>query len=124
MDTFEYEIVSTGNSSGTRPRFQHAKGAHDDHLYAIAWAMYSLRDIELNPYEMAGISCDAPGVVARLCLLNDGEMIPPCAEECRSFQTMTRLYQVYRTRAGIVPMGITDFFQSKVVNIGSHTVKR
>ena len=124
METFEYEIVSTGNSSGTRPRFQHAKGAHDDHLYAIAWAMYALRDIELNPYEMSGISCDAPGTVARLCLMNDGDLIPHCAEECRSFQTMTKLYEVYRTRAGVAPMGIEDFFKSKIVNIGSHTVKR
>jgi hypothetical protein len=56
--------------------------------------------------------------------MNDGDLIPHCAEECRSFQTMTKLYEVYRTRAGVAPMGIEDFFKSKIVNIGSHTVKR
>lgn len=124
MDTFEYELVGTGTSEGVKPRFQHAKGAHDDHLYALAWAVYSLRDIELNPYEMVGIHCSAPGPVARLCLLNDGDLTPSCAEECRSFQTMKNLYDVYKSRAGIAPMGIDDFFRSKIVNIGSHTVRR
>lgn len=124
METFEYSLEATGTSEGVIPRFQHAKGAHDDHLYALAWAIYSLRDTELNPYEMAGIRCDAPGPVARLCLLNDGDLIPHCSEECRSFQQMTALYQVYKSRAGIAPMGMEDFFRSKVVNIGSHTVSR
>lgn len=124
MDTFEYELVATGTSEGVIPRFQHAKGAHDDHLYALAWAMYSLRDIELNPYEMTGISCAAPGPIARLCLLNDGDLIPSCADECRSFQSVHKLYQVYKARAGIAPMDMEDFFRSKVVNIGSHSVRR
>lgn len=124
MDTFEYELVATGTSEGVIPRFQHAKGAHDDHLYALAWAMYALRDIELNPYELTGIHCGAPGAVARLCLLNDGDLIPHCSDECRSFQTMSKLYKVYLSKAGIAPMGMEDFFRSKVVNIGSHSVKR
>ena len=124
METFEYELVATGTSEGVIPRFQHAKGAHDDHLYALAWAMYSLRDIELNPYEMTGIRCDAAGPVARLCLLNGGDLLPNCASECRSMQSVTKLYDTYRTRAGIAPMGMEDFFMSKVVNIGSHVARR
>jgi hypothetical protein len=124
METFEYELVATGSSEGVIPRFQHAKSAHDDHLYALAWAIYALRDIELNPYEMTGIHCSAPGAIARLCLLNGGDLVPICSEECRSFQTVSKLYEVYRARAGIAPMGIDDFFRSKIVNVGSHSVRR
>lgn len=124
METFEYSLEATGTSEGVIPRFQHAKGAHDDHLYALAWAIYSLRDTELNPYEIMGIHCAAAGPVARLCLLNDGALIPACSEECRSFRRVRELHEVYRSRAGIAPMGMEDFFRSKVVNIGSHTVRR
>lgn len=124
METFEYTLEATGTSEGVIPRFQHARGAHDDHLYALAWAIYSLRDTELNPYEMAGINCGAPGVVANLCVLNDGSLIPHCADECRSFSQLSALYQAYKSRAGISPMEIEAFFRSRVVNIGSHTLKR
>ena len=124
METFEYSLEATGTSEGVIPRFQHARGAHDDSLYALAWAIYSLRDTELNPYEMTGIHCSAPGPVARLCLMNDGDLTPHCSEECRSFQDMTRLYATYKSRAGIAPMGIEDFFKSRVVNIGSHSLRR
>ncbi len=124
MDTFEYELVPTGTSDGVMPRFGHAKGAHDDHLYALAWAIYALRDIELNPYEVKGITCHAPGPVARLCLLNDGDLIPNCAEECGSMQNVHELYKIYRTRSGICAIEIDVFYRSKVVNIGSHTIRR
>ncbi|MBS0233490.1 MAG: terminase family protein [Proteobacteria bacterium] len=122
METFEYRLEV--GQKGTVAKFEHAKGCHDDHVYAVAWAIYSLREFELNPYEIAGIHCDAPGPVARLCLLNDGDLIPPCAEICRSFRSIDSLYQKYKSRAGIAPMNIEDFFAYKVVNIGSHTIKR
>lgn len=124
MGDFEYTLEGTGTSEGVIPRFQHAKGCHDDHLYALTWAIYSLRETELNPYELVGIHCEAPGAVARLCLMNDGDLVPSCADDCRSFQQMRTLYDAYKTRAGCAPMGLNDFFRSRVVNIGSHTTKR
>jgi len=124
MATFEYELAATGTEQGTKPRFGHAKGCHDDHVYSLAWAIYSLRDVELNPYEVAGIHCDAAGPVAGLCVLNGGGIIPPCADACRSFGSVERLYSQYRGRAGCAPMGLPAFFKSKVTNIGSYTVRR
>jgi hypothetical protein len=122
MASFEYRLDQ--GQTGVIARFQHAKGAHDDHVYALAWAVYALREIEMSPYELRGITCDAPGPVARLCILNDGDIIPPCADECRSMAEVRGLYGRYRERAGIAPMALPDFFAGKVVNVGSHVVRR
>jgi hypothetical protein len=123
MGTFEYMLVANG-AKGAIPRFEHAKGQHDDHVYSLAWAVYALREIELNPYEIPGIHCDAVGRIAPLCILNGGELTPFCAEECRSFSLVNALYQKYRDRAGIAPLLLPDFVRYKLINTGSHTVRR
>ncbi|MGO4722986.1 MULTISPECIES: terminase large subunit domain-containing protein [unclassified Inquilinus] len=122
MGSFEYKL-DTG-TKGTIAKFEAAKGAHDDHVYSLAWAIYALRDVELNPYEVTGIHCDAIGPVARLCVLNGGEMVPSCHDGCRSFQSVANLYKQYRSRSGVTGMPIEQFFASRVVNTGSHSVKR
>lgn len=123
MATFEYALVPNG-AKGTTPRFEHAKGAHDDHVYSLAWAIYALRDIELNPYEVAGIHCDAVGRVAPLCILNGGQVVPFCAEQCRSFSLINALYHKYSSKAGVAPLSLHDFIKYKVINTGSHTIRR
>lgn len=124
LAAFEYRLEATGTSKGAVPRFEAAKGCHDDFVYALAWAIYSLRDVELNPYEVAGIHCDAAGPAAVLCFLNGGSMAPSCADACRSHHAVAALHAKYRARTGIAPMNIADFFAAKVTNVGSHTVRR
>lgn len=123
MATFEYELVSNG-AKGTVPRFGHAKGCHDDHVYSLAWALYALRDIELNPYEVAGIHCFASGPAPSLCLLNGGGLIPPCADGCRSFIAAKNLYEKYKNKTSSMPMKIEDFVNMKLINTGSHSMPR
>ena len=84
MGTFECRIVnnSTGKGGRQASRFEAAKGCQDDHLYSLAWAVDSLREVELNPYEINGIHCHCTEPADRLCLLNDGEMVAPWGETC------------------------------------------
>jgi len=126
MGTLEYRIVnaSTGRNGQQAPRFEAAKGCHDDHVYSLAWAVYSLREFELNPYEINGIHCHGSGPAIRLCLLNDGEMIPPCAETCRSMLTAHNLYKSYLARGSLTPLSFDEFVQTKLKNIGAHTLPR
>ena len=124
MATFEYRLEASGNSTGTIPKFEAAKGCHDDHVYSLAWAIFALRDIELNPYEVDGVHCEAIGPAVPLCILNGGELTPPCADTCRSFNAVSNLYLRYRERAGIAPLNFPDFHAMKLVNTGSHTVRR
>ncbi|MFO1150952.1 MAG: terminase large subunit [Alsobacter sp.] len=123
MGSFSYELKATGTGEGLIASFGHIRGAHDDHIYAICWAMHSLREVELAPYSIAGIACDAPPVVARMCILNGGDFVPLCSSECRSFNQIQALHRQYRGRVD-EPLGIEAFFQTKVVNEGSHSLRR
>ncbi len=125
LGTFEYKL-DTGTNGTTVAKFGHAKGCHDDTVYSLCWAVYALRDDELNPFEIEGVHChNAPnGAIARLCVLNAGDIVPMCAGECRSMIHARDLYERYKERAGIAPMIFVDFFKAKVVNTGSHSVPR
>ena len=119
MEIFEYETRAGGGL-----RFGHPPGAHDDHVYSLAWAVYALRDVELNPYEIAGIHCHGNGPAVRLCALNGGDWVPPCGEGCRSMLTAHALYRAYRARGHLTPLSFEEFLAVKLKNIGAHTLPR
>jgi hypothetical protein len=122
METFEYELTPD-SAKGSMPKFHHARGAHDDHLDSLAWAVFSLRSVEIPAYAVEGISCDANGIVAPLCVLNGGSLVPECSERCRSFQQVKALYAKYRSRPGR-KLSLEEFVPAKVENTGSHTIRR
>ncbi len=124
LGNFEYTLANTGNHGGGQAKFGGAKGCHDDHVYSLAWALYSLRDDLLNPYEIQGIHCHGEAHVARLCALNGGTFIPPCAESCRSMLAAHGLYRRYRDRGQIDPDSFETFIDRKLINTGAHTQPR
>lgn len=121
---FEYSISNNTSGGSTHAKFGHAKGRHDDHVYSLAWSVYSLRDQLLNPYEINGIHCHGEGHVAPLCALNGGDHIPPCAESCRSMLAAHGLYKSYVERGQIHPDSFETFIARKLVNVGAHTTPR
>ena len=124
MGTFEYRLAAAGNGAAGAPRFEAAKGCHDDHVYSLVWAVYALRDVELNPYEIVGIHCHGSGPAVRLCALNGGDWVPPCGEGCRSMLTAHALYRAYRDRGHLTPLSFEEFLSVKLKNIGAHTLPR
>ena len=62
METLEYALEGSN-----RPTFKAAGKHHDDHVYSLLWAVYALRDVELNPYELPGIHCYGRGPAPSLC---------------------------------------------------------
>lgn len=119
METLEYAL-----EAGNRPTFKAAGKHHDDHVYSLAWAVYALRDVELNPYELPGINCHGPAPAVPLCILNDGALVPPCASSCRSMLAARELYRRYLGRRPIAPNSFEEFVSDKVVNVGAHTLPR
>jgi hypothetical protein len=124
MESFEYRVVSNAHNAASLPRFEAAKGAHDDFVYSLAWAVYSLRDTELNPYEINGVHCFGQGPAPRLCILNHGDMIPPCADSCRSMREARQLYRAYQARAPLIPVDFDSFVATKLKNVGAHSMPR
>jgi hypothetical protein len=124
MDRFEYQISRTSNRTGGVPSFEAAKGSKDDHVYSLCWALYSLREQELNAYELHGIHCFGASPVVRMCALNGGEMIPPCASDCRSMGRAHALYKQYRTKNHLIPLDFPEFIAAKITNTGAHTLPR
>lgn len=124
MGTFEVHHDNTGAGQAGLPAFRHAKGCRDDAVYSLAWAVHSLREVELSPYEMTGIHCFTTAPVANLCVLNGGSILPPCAESCRSAHTAHKLHAAYLDRKPIAPMSFDEFFASKIKNTGAHTISR
>ncbi|MEJ1931597.1 terminase large subunit [Nostoc sp. NIES-2111] len=124
MGTFQYELRAHAQSGQVTPHFGHARGAHDDTLYAIAWAMVSLADVELQPYTITGIACSAKRPLAQMCILNGGAVVPLCRDRCRSMAQVEELHRQYLRRVTREPLGLEDFFAQKVSNEGSHSAPR
>jgi len=129
MATFEVSFdgkrANDGSAETTLPRFQHARGAHDDHLHAMAWAVHSLRDTALNPYEIDGIHCYGSNPAVSQCALNGGSLIPfGCADQCRSMREAMRLHTSYLSRRPMTPLPLDEFISTRVTNVGAHTLPR
>lgn len=106
------------------PRFSHPRGGHDDFVHAVAWALYSLRSVTLNPYEICGINCNGRGAAVSQCALNGGAHIPACGDDCRSMREAQELYGAYLARGPLVSVEMSDFIVNKLKNVGSHTLPR
>lgn len=122
-----FEVTEDGRATDGEaavPKFSHPRGAHDDFVHALAWAVYSLRTVTLNPYELAGVHCAGSGASVIHCALNGGEHIPPCADACRSMAEASQLFDAYLARSPLVPLELPAFIANKVQNIGAHTLPR
>ncbi|SOD96629.1 terminase large subunit domain-containing protein [Caenispirillum bisanense] len=119
LAVFEMALVAGGV-----PVFSHPVGGHDDHVLALAWAIWRLQDVDLNSYELHGVSCHAAPVMSSACILHGGTVRPLCAKECRSFAELALMYDQYVERAGCAPLSLLDFYRTKVTNIGVRVVNR
>lgn len=113
LEVFEMAIVEGG-----QPVFSHPVGGHDDHVLSLVWAVAQLQDVDLNNYELKGVTCHAEPHMAPACILNGGSLRPLCAKECRSFAELSLMYDRYVERAGCAPLSLLYFFKTKVTNVG------
>jgi hypothetical protein len=122
-----FEVVDDGREgvgNEALPKFGHAKSCHDDAVYSLAWAIHSLRDVTLNPYELHGVACNAPVAVRPACALNGGQTVPLCASSCRSMGQAKSMFENYRQRHAHSTLELADFTKQKVRNVGSHVLPR
>lgn len=122
-----FEVTEDGKATdgeASIPKFSHPRGGHDDFLHAVVWALYSLRSVTLNPYEIGSINCNGRGPAIQHCALNGGGHIPACADACRSMAEARGLFQAYLNRGPLVPVELPQFILEKLTNTGAHTLPR
>lgn len=116
METFLYELA------GNQPRFGSDKW-HDDRVYSLCWAIYSLRQQELAAYTLKNIVCKTKSAHAPLCYLRSGDMILLCAAECPAHRQVDGMYQQYMARNVESELQLPQFYQSMVRLDGIKTYK-
>lgn len=112
MGTFTYELV---NGS---PRFGSDK-FHDDRVYSLCWAIYSLRQNELAAYTLANIICDSRSPHGRFCYLRTGDAILNCAKTCSTHARVQGMYLQHRKANVESDISLPDFFKNCVKVTGS-----
>ncbi|WP_367349279.1 hypothetical protein [Sphingobium yanoikuyae] len=116
----------TGSGQASIPKFSHPRGGHDDYLHALVWAVYSMRTVTMNAYEVEGIHCGGRGPAVVQCALNGGGVIPPCAVACRSMREVQELHAKYLAikHPGSERLTLPAFIAEKVTNTGAHSLPR
>lgn len=107
METFTYEL------KGGVPKFGCSKW-HDDRVYSLAWAIFSLRERELAAYELADICCDSQSSHASLCYLRTGELVLPCSATCKAHMQCEGMYLQYRAHNVESELTLPEFFKTRV----------
>jgi hypothetical protein len=107
METFLYEL------KGDKPRFGSDKW-HDDRVYSLCWAIYSLRQQELAAYTLDSVVCASKSQHARLCYLRSGDMVLLCSQDCPSHRKVDAMFRQYMARNVESELQLPQFYQSMV----------
>ncbi|MBG0789854.1 MAG: hypothetical protein H0S80_05075 [Desulfovibrionaceae bacterium] len=115
LKQLEAELTAfTVDNTGTAPRFEAAKGFHDDRVYSLAWAIWATRQEELTTYELPRVVCQSRSQHAQYCYLRNGEVILPCARECEAHRRVERWHVQYNQKAVGDEMTLPEFYKTKV----------
>jgi hypothetical protein len=112
MKTFEYDVETAAT-----PRFGAAGGHHDDRIYSLCWAIFALREHELNAFELSAVICNADERAQSVCYLFGGGFVPPCSESCGTHHEVSQMYGRWRERS-VSELPIAEFFKAKVKAAG------
>ncbi|WP_027186723.1 hypothetical protein [Desulfovibrio cuneatus] len=113
MGTFLYELQAGGT-----PKFGSRK-FHDDRVYSLAWAIYSLRENELAAYELKNLVCQSRSAHAQYCYLRQGDLVLACSRECQAHTEVLQMYAQH-CRANVESdVSLPDFFKNRVTLVGA-----
>ena len=107
MGTFLYELKAD------KPRFGSDKW-HDDRVYSLCWAIYSLRQQELAAFVLDSVICKSKSQHARLCYLRSGDMVLLCSQDCPSHRKVDAMFRQYMSRNVESELQLPQFYQSMV----------
>lgn len=117
MEVFPYEI-----KNGVY-RFGKSKKHHDDRVFALCWAIHSLRQEELAAYTLNSIVCTSKSRHAGLCYLRNGDLILPCSSSCLSHRQTQAMFNSHTARNVDSDLTLPEFFNRLVVVKGARVYR-
>jgi len=117
MATFVYKRRS--GFSGDYQFGHSSQKFHDDTVYSLNWAIYSLRNWIPEIYSLSSIVCGQKQAVKRaLCFLMGGNMVMHCASTCPAYHEVVAMYCAYKQLAMDAEDSIQEFYSRYVRNRG------
>lgn len=110
MSTFVYTQRQPGKYS-----FGHSSQKfHDDHVYSLNWAIFSLRSHVLDLYTIDSVICSNLTNKRPLCFMMGGNLVLHCAEHCHAYQEIEDQFRQFKSFSLDSELTVPEFFKSFV----------
>lgn len=117
LSTFTYQRLANGGHS-----FGHSQQKfHDDTVFSVNWAMFSLRSHILNLFELSGIQCANRSPRRPLCFLFGGsaDFREGCGRRCEAYSEVHDMYRQFKSFQTESEMTLPGFHQAYVKVTGA-----
>lgn len=114
MASFQYTSLRDGKYS-----FGASGKGHDDRVYSLGWAIYSLRKEILANYVLGNIQCLNKGKTRQLCMLLGGELELNCSSRCHAYNQVKDMHREFKGFYTESDIDICQFYRRYVKVTGS-----
>jgi len=117
LKVLENELKNFTFTSGRAGRYSFGAASsklHDDCVYALNWAVYSLREQILHAYVLGSFQCKNKSPRRQLCYLMGGSKQLLCADYCQAHKQVEAFFQEFKKIRLDDDLNLQEFFESKV----------
>lgn len=118
MKSFQYTELAGGKYS-----FGASGKGHDDRVYSLGWAIYSLRKEILANYVLGNIQCLNRGKTRQFCMLLGGDLELGCSRSCLAFQQVKDMHREFKKFYTESELDISQFYKRYVKVTGALIVQ-
>ena len=97
----------------------HQKKQHDDFPYALAWAVYSLRNQILQLYQLPNVVCKLKSNRRSMCFIMGGSLELLCGQQCEAYQQVKEFHRQYMQFQTESHLTLAEFFNAYVTIKGA-----
>jgi len=111
MSTFVYtqrKVAGTYSFGHSSQKF------HDDHVYSLNWAVFSLRHEVLDLYTIDSIICSNRSGKRPICFMMGGNSVLHCSDHCRAYHEIEEQFRQFKSFALDSELTLQEFFKTYV----------
>jgi hypothetical protein len=109
MTSFQYTALRDG-----KYRFGAWGKGHDDRVYSLGWAVYSLRKKVMANYVLGNIQCANRSKTRQFCMLLGGKLEMNCSSQCLAFNQVKDMYKKFKKLNAESAIGVCQFYRRYV----------